>query len=76
VTRGQRRSLLASVELKLSECRQWLDSVEQTWADQPVTNDSTDYEHQLAQIQVTSCTKLITMTEFFVCRNSCTVCMP
>jgi len=53
VTRSQKKSLLALVESKLSECRRWLDSVKQTWADSPTVTDSTDYEQLLAQIQVT-----------------------
>jgi len=50
VTRGRQKSLLALVESKLSECCRWLESVRQTQAEQPVT---TDYEQQLALIQVT-----------------------
>ena len=55
MTRGQQKSLLASVELKLSKCTEWLDSVKETLADQLITTGSTDHQRQLAQIQVAPC---------------------
>ena len=77
VTRGRQKSLLTSVESKLSECCRWLDSIKETQADQPVMTEFTDYQQHLAQIQVTADTMFGTELSFsfpallMCCTNLC-----